>query len=71
MRNISFLQEKITMIRDNESLLKANEKLNHEKECLQKNKDLADGQIAALTKSLESFQKDLKEREILVFYMHL
>ncbi|RVW77484.1 LisH domain and HEAT repeat-containing protein KIAA1468-like [Vitis vinifera] len=57
------LQEKIAMLRENESLLKANEKLNHEKECLLKNKDLADGQIKALTKSSEALQKDLKDRE--------
>lgn len=60
------LQEKIAMLRENESLLKANEKLNHEKECLLKNKDLADGQIKALTKSSEALQKDLKDRENLV-----
>lgn len=54
------------MLRENESLLKANENLNHEKECLLKNKDLADGQIKALTKSSEALQKDLKDRENLV-----
>lgn len=59
-------EEKIAMLRENESLLKANEKLNHEKECLLKNKDLADGQIKALTKSSEALQKDLKDRENLV-----
>ncbi|KAK9272038.1 hypothetical protein L1049_002407 [Liquidambar formosana] len=59
-------EEKITMLRENESLLKENESLHHEKECLLKNKDLADGQIMALNKSLECFQKDLKEKENLV-----
>ncbi|KAJ9173040.1 hypothetical protein P3X46_016216 [Hevea brasiliensis] len=56
-------EEKIAMLRENASLIKANEKLNHEKEKLLKNKDLADNQISGLNKSLEAFQKDLKERE--------
>ncbi|KAF2313817.1 hypothetical protein GH714_013621 [Hevea brasiliensis] len=56
-------EEKIAMLRENESLIKANEKLNHEKEKLLKNKDLADNQISGLNKSLEALQKDLKERE--------
>ncbi|KAJ4960017.1 hypothetical protein NE237_019927 [Protea cynaroides] len=60
------VEEKISLIRDNESLLKTNEKLNSEKESLLKSKDVADGQIMALTKSLEALQKDLTDREILV-----
>ena len=60
------MQEKITLLRENETLLKANKGLNQEKESLLKNKDLADAQIGALTKSLESMQKDLKEKENLV-----
>ncbi|XP_062150654.1 uncharacterized protein LOC133859309 [Alnus glutinosa] len=59
-------EEKIAMLRENESLLKENERLNHEKELLLKNRDLADGQISALTKSLEALQKDLKDKENLV-----
>ncbi|XP_043700989.1 RAB11-binding protein RELCH homolog isoform X2 [Telopea speciosissima] len=59
-------EEKISLIRENESLLKTNEKLNSEKESLLKSKDVADGQIMALTKSLEALQKDLKDREILI-----
>lgn len=55
------------MLRENESLLKANESLNHEKEKLLKNKDLADNQIAGLSKSVEAVQKDLKDRENQVF----
>ena len=57
------------MLRENESLLKANEKLNHEKEFLLKNKDLADGQIMALTKSSEALQKDLKDKENMVILL--
>ena len=60
------MQEKITLLRENETLLKANKGLNQEKESLLKNKDLADAQIGALTKSLEAMQKDLKEKENLV-----
>lgn len=51
------------MLRKNEELLKENEKLNHENTGLLKSKDLADGQISALTKSLETLQKDLKDKE--------
>ncbi|KAM5558021.1 RAB11-binding protein RELCH [Rosa sericea] len=59
-------EEKISMLRKNESLLEKNEKLNHEKLCLVKNKDMAEGQISALNKSLESLKKDLKDKENLV-----
>lgn len=45
--------------RENETLLKANEKLNQEKENLLKDKNLADSQIGELTKSWEALQKDL------------
>ncbi|KAK8669609.1 hypothetical protein V6N13_107034 [Hibiscus sabdariffa] len=54
------------MIRENESLQKANERLKYEKELLMKNKDLAEGQINAFTKSLAAIQKDLKDKEILI-----
>ncbi|KAK1576809.1 hypothetical protein Q3G72_016663 [Acer saccharum] len=59
-------EEKISMLRKNESLQKANERLHHENETLQKHKELSDGQISALTKSLEALQKDLKDREKLI-----
>ncbi|KAA8530598.1 hypothetical protein F0562_005307 [Nyssa sinensis] len=59
-------EEKMAMLRENESLLKSNERLKNEKESLLKNKDLAAGQIMALTKSLEALQKDVKDKEILV-----
>ncbi|KAJ4707051.1 hypothetical protein OWV82_020625 [Melia azedarach] len=59
-------EEKIAMIRENESLLKTNERLNHEKESLLKTKEISDGQISALTKSLEALHKDLKDRENLI-----
>lgn len=62
------------MLRENESLRKEKEKMNNEKACLLKSKDLADIQISALTKSLETLQKDLKDKETLVIHltaMHL
>ncbi|XP_043695775.1 RAB11-binding protein RELCH homolog isoform X2 [Telopea speciosissima] len=59
-------EEKISLIRENESLIKTIEKLNSEKETFLKSKEVADGQIMALMKSLEALQKDLKDREIQV-----
>ncbi|KAE8728249.1 KIAA1468-like protein [Hibiscus syriacus] len=59
-------EEKISMIRENESLQKANERLKYEKELLVKNKDLAEGQINALTKSLVATQKDLTDKENMI-----
>lgn len=59
-------EEKIAMLRENESLLKANERLNHEKESLLKTKEISDGQISALTKSLEALHRDLKDKENLI-----
>ncbi|KAK9110631.1 hypothetical protein Sjap_018691 [Stephania japonica] len=58
------MQEKLYMLKENESLQKENMSLNLERESLIKSKDLADGQIMALSKSTESLQKDLKEREV-------
>ncbi|KAF5750171.1 hypothetical protein HS088_TW03G00503 [Tripterygium wilfordii] len=59
-------EEKIAMLRENESLLKANERLSHEKMSLRKSKDLVDNQVLLLTKSLEGLQRDLKDRENLI-----
>lgn len=58
------------MLRENESLLKANERLNHEKESLLKTKEISDGQISALTKSLEALHRDLKDKENLVVHSY-
>lgn len=58
----------MSILRENESLLKENERLNNEKTSLLRNKEFADGQIVVLTKSLEAAQKDLKDRENLVFF---
>lgn len=62
------LQEKIAIIRENESLQKEYDRLKNEKQSLLKNKDLADGQVMALTKSLEGLQNNIKEKEILVIF---
>ncbi|CAK9150667.1 unnamed protein product [Ilex paraguariensis] len=59
-------EEKIAMLRENESMLKENNRLKDEKQSLLKSKELADGQVMALTKSLEALQKDIKDKEILV-----
>lgn len=62
------LQEKIAILRENESLQKEYDRLKNEKQSLLKNKDLADGQVMALTKSLEALQNNIKEKEILVIF---
>ncbi|KAM2061986.1 hypothetical protein ACFX1T_046982 [Malus domestica] len=54
------------MLRENDSLSKEKESLYLEKLSLLKNKDLAEGQISTLIKSLEALQKDLKDKENLV-----
>ncbi|KAM2855194.1 hypothetical protein FF1_025540 [Malus domestica] len=59
-------EEKISMLREIELLLKEKESLYLEKLSLLKNKDLAEGQISTLSKSLEALQKDLKDKENLV-----
>ncbi|WOL17581.1 lisH domain and HEAT repeat-containing protein [Canna indica] len=59
-------EEKISLLRENEALMKDNKRLNDEKESMRRNKELTDNQIANLTKSLEVAQKDLKDRDILV-----
>ncbi|KAK1320907.1 hypothetical protein QJS10_CPA03g00594 [Acorus calamus] len=59
-------EEKFSLVREKESLLKENEMLNDEINSLRKNKDFTDAQMIALNKSLETVQKDLKDREILV-----
>ncbi|XP_024983065.1 lisH domain and HEAT repeat-containing protein KIAA1468 homolog isoform X2 [Cynara cardunculus var. scolymus] len=59
-------EEKFSMLKKNESLLKENDKLKHEKQSLLRSRDLADAQAVALKKSLESLQRDIKEKENLV-----
>ncbi|XP_023547428.1 lisH domain and HEAT repeat-containing protein KIAA1468 homolog isoform X1 [Cucurbita pepo subsp. pepo] len=57
---------KNAMNRQNVSLLEGNKELYHEKESFLRNKDFAESQIGALTKSLETMQKEIKDKESLV-----
>lgn len=57
------MQEKFSLLQENKTLLNSNQKLKLEKEALLKNKDLADAQIGTLTKSLETMQKDIRDKE--------
>ncbi|CAI9110642.1 OLC1v1010704C1 [Oldenlandia corymbosa var. corymbosa] len=59
-------EEKISLLRQCDSLEKENEKLKNEMQSLVKSKDMVDNQVLALMKSLEALQKDLKDKEILV-----
>lgn len=68
--HVYMLQEKISILRDNETLAKENDQLNTEKDTLLRNKELADAQIVALMKSLEAVRKELKDRDALVFVTH-
>ncbi|QCD95161.1 protein phosphatase 2 [Vigna unguiculata] len=54
---------KIIQGQESNPLLKANERLKQENESLLKDKDMAYGQITALSKSLEALRKDLKDKE--------
>ncbi|PKU83044.1 hypothetical protein MA16_Dca007715 [Dendrobium catenatum] len=59
-------EEKISLLQENESLMKETVRLKMERDSLVKNKELVDGQLASLSKYLEAAQKDLKERDLLV-----
>ncbi|KAF0917240.1 hypothetical protein E2562_017130 [Oryza meyeriana var. granulata] len=59
-------EEKISILRENETLLKDNERLSAEKDSLVKSWEVANSQIAALRKSLEAAHKDIKEKEKMV-----
>ncbi|KAI3451788.1 hypothetical protein Pfo_008453 [Paulownia fortunei] len=59
-------EEKIAMLRENESLLKENDRLKTNRQSLLKSKEMSDAQVMALTKSLEVLQKDIKDKENLV-----
>lgn len=49
------------MIRENESLIKENERLKHEKQALFKSKEMVEARVMSL-------QKDIKDKENLVGY---
>lgn len=62
------LQEKISLLRENEQLKKDNKRLIDEKESMRRNKEVTDNHIVTLTKSLEIAHKDLKDKENLVLF---
>lgn len=51
------------MLRQNESLLKENDRLKSDIQSLLKGKEMSDAQVTSLSKSLELLQKDMKEKE--------
>ncbi|KAJ1257433.1 hypothetical protein BS78_K042000 [Paspalum vaginatum] len=59
-------EEKISILRENETLVKDNERLKSEKGSLTKSREAANSQVAALRKSLETAYKDIKEKEKMV-----
>lgn len=65
---LMMLQEKIAILRENESLHKDSDRLKSEKQSLLKS---TDGQVMALTKSLEASQNNIKEKEALVIQYSL
>lgn len=66
---IVWLQEKISLLRENEVLMKENQRLHDELESMHRNKELTDNQMVVLNKNLEGAHKDLKDRDILVSLM--
>jgi len=73
MLNLTYvnIQGKIIQGQESNPLLKANERLKQENESLLKDKDMAYGQITALSKSLEALRKDLKDKENMVVFAYL
>lgn len=56
-------EEKIAIIQEKEFLMRENDVLLKEKGALNKSKELADAQISALGRSLESAQRDIKDKD--------
>ncbi|KAL6551842.1 hypothetical protein OROGR_007996 [Orobanche gracilis] len=59
-------EEKIAMVRENNSLQKENDRLKSDRLSLIDNKEMSDAQVMVLTKSLELLQKDIKDKENLI-----
>ncbi|CAN6445973.1 unnamed protein product [Victoria cruziana] len=59
-------EERMSILRENETLLKLRDVLLKEKESLTRAKEQSDGQLVTLSKSLETFQKETKDRENLI-----
>ncbi|KAK3160930.1 hypothetical protein QOZ80_1BG0068410 [Eleusine coracana subsp. coracana] len=56
-------EEKISILQENETLLKDNDHLKAENDSLVKSREASNSQITALRKSLEATHKDIKEKE--------
>ncbi|TVT98278.1 hypothetical protein EJB05_56409 [Eragrostis curvula] len=56
-------EEKISILRENEALLKDNDRLKAENDSLMKSREAANNQVSVLRKSLEATHKDIKEKE--------
>lgn len=56
-------EEKIAILQEKEFLMRENDVLLKEKGALNKSKELADAQISALGRSLESAQRDIKDKD--------
>ncbi|XP_066311922.1 uncharacterized protein [Miscanthus floridulus] len=59
-------EEKISILKENETLLKDNERLNAENDSLMKSREGANSQVAALRKSLDAAHKDIKDKEHMI-----
>ncbi|CAD6231318.1 unnamed protein product [Miscanthus lutarioriparius] len=59
-------EEKISILKENETLLKDNERLNAENDSLMKSREGANSQVAALRKSLDAAHKDIKDKEQMI-----
>ncbi|EPS69268.1 hypothetical protein M569_05497, partial [Genlisea aurea] len=59
-------EEKVSMLREIECLLKEKDELKNNVQSLTKSKESSETKVMALTKSLELIQKDIKEKEITV-----
>lgn len=62
--NIS--QEKMAILQENETLRKDSDHLKTENDSLMKTREAANSQVAALKRSLEVTNKDIKEKEKMV-----
>ncbi|XP_021312173.1 lisH domain and HEAT repeat-containing protein KIAA1468 homolog isoform X4 [Sorghum bicolor] len=59
-------EEKISILQENETLLKDNERLNAENDSLMKSREGANSQVTALRKSLEAAHRDIKDKEKMI-----
>ena len=67
----AYMKEKISILRENEALMKDSERLCAEKDFLTKSRELANNQVASLRKSLEAAHLDIKEKEKMVILLRI